>query len=92
MKDPDAGYDPLLEERMRAVLPACARNKVKIVTNMGAANPPPPPRQDAEIARKLGLTGLKIAAVTGDDVLRHLHEHDVCRSTTAGRSPRWATA
>src|SRR4051794_41328708 len=39
MKNPDGGYDPLLEERMRAVLPTCAANGIRIVTNMGAANP-----------------------------------------------------
>ena len=39
MKDPESGYDPLLEERMRAVLPICAAKGIKIVTNMGAANP-----------------------------------------------------
>lgn len=37
-RDPQAGFDPLLEARMRAVLPACRRNGVRIVTNMGAAN------------------------------------------------------
>src|SRR3974377_98431 len=39
LKDPDGGYDPLLAARMRAVLPACAAGGVKIITNMGAANP-----------------------------------------------------
>ncbi|MCC8392790.1 DUF1446 domain-containing protein [Paraburkholderia sp. MMS20-SJTR3] len=68
-KDPALGYDPLLEARMRAVLPAAARNGVRIVSNMGAANPLAAARKTAEIARELGLTGLKIAAVNGDDVL-----------------------
>src|SRR3712207_4156413 len=69
LRDPDAGYDPLLAERMRAVLPACHAKRIKIVTNMGAANPPGAARKTGEIARALGLTGLKIAAVLGDDVL-----------------------
>lgn len=38
-KDPELGYDPLLEMRMKAVLPAALRNGVRIVSNMGAANP-----------------------------------------------------
>lgn len=67
--DPQQGYDPLLEERMRAVLPAAARNGVRIVTNMGAANPVAAAQRTAQIARELGLQPLKIAAVTGDDVL-----------------------
>ena len=77
MKDPNAGYDPLLAARMRAVLPICAKNKVKIVTNMGAANPTAAAKAARDIARELGLKGLKVAAVTGDDVFAYLHDHDV---------------
>jgi hypothetical protein len=69
MKNPDSGYDPLLEERMRAVLPLCAARGIKIVTNMGAANPEAAARKTAEIAKSLGLSSLKVAAVVGDDVL-----------------------
>ncbi|MDE1180955.1 acyclic terpene utilization AtuA family protein [Paraburkholderia sp.] len=68
-KDPSLGYDPLLEARMRAVLPVAVRNRVRIISNMGAANPLAAARKTADIARELGLDGLKIAAVTGDDVL-----------------------
>lgn len=39
LADPAAGYDPLLERRMRALLVPAQRNRVRIVTNMGAANP-----------------------------------------------------
>jgi hypothetical protein len=74
MKNPESGYDPLLEERMRAVLPLCAAKRIKIVTNMGAANPEAAARKTADIARALGLSKLKIAAVVGDDVL------DACKS------------
>src|SRR5690606_24284079 len=38
-RDGRAGFDPLLAERMRAVLPACRARGVRILTNMGAANP-----------------------------------------------------
>jgi hypothetical protein len=69
MKNPDGGFDPLLEERMRAVLPVCASKGIKIVTNMGAANPEAAARKIAEIAKSLGLSALKIAAIVGDDVL-----------------------
>jgi hypothetical protein len=69
IKDPDSGFDPLLEERMRAVLPVCASKGIKIVTNMGAANPEAAARKTAEIAKSLGLSSLKIAAIVGDDVL-----------------------
>ncbi len=77
MKNPDAGYDPLLEARMRAVLPACAARGIKIVTNMGAANPHGAARRAAEIARSLGLRHLKVAAVIGDDVLEACKDSDL---------------
>jgi hypothetical protein len=76
MKNPDGGYDPLLEERMRAVLPVCAARGIKIVTNMGAANPVAAARKTAEIAKSLGLS-LKIAAITGDDVLDACKDGDL---------------
>ena len=77
LKNPDAGYDPLLEERMRAVLPLCAAKGIKIVTNMGAANPEAAAKKTAEIARALGLPALKIAAVVGDDVLDACKQGDL---------------
>src|SRR6202522_4042431 len=77
MKNPESGFDPLLEERMRAVLPLCAARGIKIVTNMGAANPLAAARKTAEIAGSLGLSSLKIAAVAGDDVLDACKDRDL---------------
>ncbi len=76
MSDPRGGYDPLLGERMRAVLPICARNGVKIITNMGAANPAGAAQATRDIARALRLSGVRIAAVSGDDVMSWLREND----------------
>jgi hypothetical protein len=69
LRDPTQGYDVLLADRMRAVLPTCRAKGIKVITNMGAANPIAGAEKTAEVARLLGLRGLKIAAVTGDDVL-----------------------
>jgi hypothetical protein len=77
MKDPEGGYDPLLEERMRAVLPVCAAKGIKIVTNMGAANPLAAARKTAAIARSMGQSSLKVAAVVGDDVLDACKQSDL---------------
>ncbi|AZO78850.1 MULTISPECIES: acyclic terpene utilization AtuA family protein [unclassified Bosea (in: a-proteobacteria)] len=68
-KNPAGGFDPLLGERLRAVLAPCRRAGTRIVTNMGAANPLAAAEQAASIARELGFPGLRIAAVTGDDVV-----------------------
>lgn len=67
-RDPAAGFNPHLARRMRAVLPACRANGTRIVTNGGAANPRGAGEAVAAVARELGLAGLKIAVVEGDDV------------------------
>ena len=72
--DPAAGFDPLLEERMEAVLPLCAGKGIRIISNMGAANPRAAAARTREIAARLGLRHLRIAAITGDDVLPLLRE------------------
>lgn len=76
-QDPQQGYDPLLKERMRAVLPACVRQGVRIVTNMGAAHPRAGGEALLQVARELGLPRLRVAVVTGDDVLPWMRDHDV---------------
>jgi hypothetical protein len=73
-RDPARGYDPLLLARMRAVLPACRRRGIRIVTNAGAANPAGAAAAVCDLARELGLGGVRVAAVVGDDVLGLMHE------------------
>lgn len=75
ISDPQGGYDPLLAERMRRVLPFVAqragRRRLRVITNMGAANPLAAAGEVRRIAGELGL-GLKVVAVVGDDVLHTL--------------------
>ena len=68
--DPGSGYNKLLERRMRAVLPRCVSQGTTVVTNMGVTNPSSAAQKTLEVARRLGLKGLKVAAVEGDDVGR----------------------
>ena len=71
LKNPALGYTPRLMDRMAAVLPACLRNGVRIVSNMGAANPPAAARLILDHVRErnlAGTQGFKCATVTGDDV------------------------
>ena len=71
-RDPEAGFDPLLETRMRTVLGPAMRRGIRIVTNMGAANPVAAAERTASVARALGLGAVRVAAVCGDDVLDHV--------------------
>ena len=77
MQNPAAGFDPLLEQRMSAILEICKSKGIKIITNMGAANPGAAARKTAEIAKRLGVGRLSVAAVTGDDVLDVCKQHDL---------------
>ena len=85
MREPGHGYDPLLEARMRAVLPACVRNGVTVVTNMGAANPPAAGAAVVGVARELGLA-LRVAVVGGDDVLAWVEGNDPLLMEGGGRA------
>ena len=76
-RDPAHGYDPLLQARMRAVLPACVRQGVRVISNMGAANPLAAGAAVLAVARELGLPRVRVAVVTGDDVLDWVRANDV---------------
>ena len=75
-RDARLGFDSLLRERMQAVLLPCHRQGVKIITNMGAANPQAAAEEVMAVARTLGLGRLKVAVVLGDDVLGLLQSQD----------------
>jgi hypothetical protein len=69
--DPEAGYDPLLRRRLDALLPDARRRGVRLLTNMGSANPTAAGQVARAVAEAHGLTA-RIGVVTGDDVLDQL--------------------
>ncbi len=74
-RDPSfPGYDTYLEERMRAVLPACMRQGTRIVSNQGWINPKAAAERVVELLRELGITGVKVAAVTGSLITERVLE------------------
>ena len=74
MKSPDKGYTPRLLDRMGAVLPGCIRNDVRIVSNMGAANPAAAAREIRRHAKENGMGDVSCAVVLGDDVAEILRK------------------
>lgn len=72
--DASKGYDPLLEKRMRSLLPIVVKKGIRLITNMGAANPVGGANKIIAIAEELGIS-VKVAAVTGDDVLSYIHSN-----------------
>lgn len=79
-QDASKGYDPLLEKRMRLYLPLLKKNNVRLITNMGAANPIAAANKIAEIATGLGIK-IKVAAVTGDDVFDKISKGTIALET-----------
>lgn len=59
------GYDDYLEQRFRAVLPHCLRNKTKIVSNQGWVNPIGAAKAVKSILKELGRSDVKVAAISG---------------------------
>jgi hypothetical protein len=75
LSNPDKGYNELLEYRMKKILPVCAEKKVKVITNMGSANPLAAAKVVKKLASDMGIKGLKIAAVLGDDIYSNIEKY-----------------
>ena len=75
LKEPAEGYDVLLARRMELLLPVIKKKRVRLITNMGAANPVAAADLIVEIAKRRKLD-IKVAAVTGDDVLKLMRPTD----------------
>lgn len=67
--DPATGYNPLLRDRMRLLLGPAKERGIRMVGNMGAANPRAAGEVVLEEAASAGLSDITVAVVTGDDVL-----------------------
>jgi hypothetical protein len=75
LRDSSTGFNGLLPYRMSRIIPAMRDKRVKIVSNMGAANPVGAARKILAMAREAGFSKLRIAAVTGDDIVDHLDRY-----------------
>ena len=71
-RDPSKGYATDFVEMCRRVLPTCHEKGIKIVANAGGVNPIACREALAAVIRELGLDGMKIGIVEGDDILGDL--------------------
>lgn len=74
LKDPSRGYTFDLAIIASKILPEAYKRGVPLISNGGGLNPLGAARMIHETASKLGLKGLKIAAVTGDDMFDRLED------------------
>jgi hypothetical protein len=80
--NPDAGYSPYLDHYIRPVLAEAKRLGVKIISNMGAANPIGAAKRIREIASELGIHNLKITSVVGDDLTAVMINDEILSTPT----------
>jgi len=72
LENPERGYARDFVELMARVLPDVKAKGVKVIANAGGVNAPACAKAVQEVAAKLGVSGVKIATITGDDILQQL--------------------
>jgi hypothetical protein len=74
LRDPARGYTRDIEVIAERILPLAFARHIPLITNGGGLNPAGAAAVVRASAERQGLTGLKIATVTGDDLLPRLAE------------------
>lgn len=72
MKNPSLGYAKDLVPLMEQILPIIVAKKIRVITNGGGVNPIGCRDAIFAVAKRLGITGLAIGVVVGDDILARL--------------------
>jgi hypothetical protein len=72
--DPSAGWVADVVPYIEAILPAAQANHTRIICNAGGVNPPAAAEAVRGTVADLGLDGVRIATVEGDDVLDRIDE------------------
>jgi len=73
-RNPKHGYALDFIPLMERILPILVEKGIKVIANAGGVNPLGCVEEVRKVAEKLGLKGLKIAAVYGDDIKDNLPE------------------
>jgi hypothetical protein len=71
-RDESRGYTRDLPLYLAASLPAVIDGRTKVITNAGGINPAAAAHAAKETAKQMGLSGLRIATVLGDDLMTRL--------------------
>jgi hypothetical protein len=67
-KDPSKGYPRDITNTMKRLLPYVKEKGIKLITNAGGINPEGAKDEVIRVAKELGITGIKVGIVTGDDI------------------------
>ncbi len=71
-RNPEAGYATDFVEMLRRILPRCKQKGIKVVANAGGVNPKGCRDAIRKVVQELGLKGIRIGIVEGDDILGRL--------------------
>ncbi len=86
-ENPQRGFEPLLDDLLEPILARCIAAGIVIVGNFGQANPPAAALAIQDLATRLGLGPLRIAIVTGDDLVGRVDLTQTERWDGDGRLP-----
>ena len=82
LKNPEEGYSPFLDSYISPILDDCLENNIKIISNIGAANPIGAAKRIIEISKKQNTRKPKIGVVVGDDLLEYMSDAEILDSPT----------
>lgn len=71
-RDPTRGYATDFVDLVDRILPRLLERGTRVIANAGGVNPRACTRAIVDVAKRHGATGLKIGAVSGDDILDRL--------------------
>lgn len=74
LRNPQWGYARDFIETMAEILPDVVAKNIRVVTNAGGVNPRAAAEALLDVARKHGISGLRVGIVTGDDILPRIDE------------------
>jgi len=74
LRNPAHGYARDFPQTMDAIIEDVAAKGIRVITNAGGVNPQAAAEAVFEVARKHGISGLRIGIVTGDDILPRIDE------------------
>ena len=73
-RQPDLGYTTDIIKFLEGVLPDCHERGIKIISNAGGANPRSCAKEVVKLCRRLGIHGVKVATITGDNILDQIDD------------------
>jgi hypothetical protein len=76
LKKPELGYATDFVQLMERILPALIEKNIKVIANAGGVNPEACRQAVFNVAKKLGIKGLKIGIVHGDNILHRIKEFE----------------